>query len=81
LPGEKIYIETRPSFQSVSGWWALLFIFGLFTLAGSIPVGIGIMLLSALGIIVQIISWSSIIYALTDKRILAVQGILSKECR
>lgn len=81
MPGEKVYIEARPSFQYVSGWWALVLIFGLFVLAGSVSIGILIIMFSILGITLQILSWKSIVYAMTDKRVLALQGILSRECR
>lgn len=81
MSGEKVYIESRPNFQSVSGGWAVALILGLFTMAGSLPIGVVIVLISALGIAYQIAKWQSIVYAITNKRIISLQGILSRECR
>jgi len=82
--GEKIVLETRPSFWGVGGLaatvWFILSSILFFTLSVLSSLFLLIwLLLSLLPFIIVILRWRRMFYTLTDQRILMGSGIANKK--
>jgi phage FluMu protein Com len=73
LPGEKFYMELRPSILGFIGPTIFFAMIACFWKPGIMLAGIVLML--------SLITWDRTVYALTNKRILIFKGLLSRTCQ
>ncbi len=73
LPGEEVYIETRPNYLAYIGGPGIALIITMF-----FPI---VAVITVIAIFLSIADWRRTLYVMTNKRILAFSGILSRSCR